>query len=334
MNTGHKDSGTRVLVIKLSSLGDLFHAIPAVHNLRVGLDASIDWVTQPAYVEVVKCFTDVDRVIRFPRDGFFSQFATFAGQLRRHEYDYVVDLQGLLKSGIVARMARGKRRIGPSFHREGSSMFYSEIAGECNKARHAVEENLDIIRHLGLDMLDVEFPVEFPNRNMDVLSKRVAMIPSSRWQTKNWPAESFAAVGRILRERAAVHLFLFGSAADESCCAQITDTAGGECENLAGKTSLVEMGSYLSKMDLVISNDSGPLHMAAAIGTPVLAMYGPTDPRRTGPHGDLHRVISAPVSCRPCFDRTCKQGAAQCMADISVEAVAEAALEMLGCGSA
>jgi ADP-heptose:LPS heptosyltransferase len=100
--------------------------------------------------------------------------------------------------------------------------------------------------------------------------------------------------------------------------------------NLAGKTSLVEMGSYLAAMDLLIANDSGPVHMAAAVGTPSLVLFGPTCPERTGPYGDDHRVVrSGPLECRPCYMRDCPPGHHRCMADISADQVTTAALEML-----
>ena len=149
MNESTKSDKPRVLVVKLSALGDLFHSLPAVHNLKVGLGAEIDWVTQKEYVDLVRCFTDVDRVIPFYRKAFFTNLKLFLEELRTRDYDYVIDLQGLLKSAIVARLARGKERIGPSFHREGSHLFYSAVAGEPARNRHAVEENLDIVRHLG-----------------------------------------------------------------------------------------------------------------------------------------------------------------------------------------
>ena len=123
----------QILIVKLSSLGDLFHALPAVHNLKVGLDATVDWVVQSEYADLVRCFSDVDRVIALDRSALVDNWVPFRDALREREYDLIVDLQGLLKSALTARFARGCKRIGPSFHREGSRLLYHAVAGRCNK---------------------------------------------------------------------------------------------------------------------------------------------------------------------------------------------------------
>jgi ADP-heptose:LPS heptosyltransferase len=158
VENGNSIPESKVLVVKMSSLGDLFHALPAVRCLKRGLNATVDWVTQPEYVELVGSFADVRKVIAFPRRGFFSGMKAFAAALRRERYDYVVDLQGLLKSAVVVALARGGRRIGPSFSREGASLFYDAVAGVRNKERHAVEEAMEVVRQLNLPVLAPEFP--------------------------------------------------------------------------------------------------------------------------------------------------------------------------------
>ena len=143
-----KPERKRILVIKLSSLGDIFHAIPTVHNLQAALDAEVDWVTQPEYVDLVKSFPMVSAVIPFPRRNFWTCAGGLVRAVRAKHYDYVIDLQGLIKSAIVAQVARGGKKIGPSFQREGSRFLYDEIAGRRNKDRHAVDEYLDRRIHL------------------------------------------------------------------------------------------------------------------------------------------------------------------------------------------
>lgn len=323
----------RILVIKLSSFGDIFHALPAVNNLKLSLGAEIDWVTQPEYVELVGCFPVVSRVIAFPRRSFWRRGPAFATALRAERYDYIVDLQGLLKSALVARLARGNRRIGPSFHREGAGCFYDEVAGARNKERHAVEENLDIVRHLGLPLVPVAFPVTFPPVAVEARHPRIAIIPLSRRENKNWPLSHFAEAARQLRAIDNTSIFLFGSSDDHAACERIRSdlmsSPGRDVINLAGKTRLVEMGGWFREMDLVIVNDSGPLHMAAALGVPVVTLFGPTDPRRTGPYGEGHAVCTSGVACRPCFAKVCRQPSLACMDQISVSAVVEAARRVL-----
>ncbi len=319
----------KILVIKLSSLGDLFCALPVVHNLKVALNAQIDWVTQDEYVELVKCFTPVDRVIPFHRKAFFSGLLAFIQDLRTFEYDYIVDLQGLLKSAVVARLARGKWRIGPSFSREGACLFYDAEAGKRNKNRHAVEESLDVVRFLKREVIEPEFPTKFPAVKLEGKRPRVAILPGSRWQTKTWPTGRFAQVAKRLADEKNASIFLLGGSADIEICKQIHGAIGGNTVNMAGKTSLPEMGGILKQMDLVISNDSGPAHMAAAARTPVLVMFGPTDPARTGPYGVGHRVIKTMLPCQPCFSRACRYDSVKCMDELTVDTVCAAALDML-----
>ncbi len=320
----------RVLVIKLSSLGDLFHALPAVHNIKIGTNATIDWVVQSEYADVVRCFEDVERVIPFPRRSFFRDFASFRRDLRAVEYDFVVDLQGLMKSAAVGAMARSKRRIGPSFHREGSRMFYTEVAGQLNKNRHAVEETLDVVRHLDLELLSPTFPISFPLKKFDHPRPFIAVMPESRWKTKNWSVEYFVDSLKALEAKVGGTVFLAGAPEDRAACEQISEALGGTGIVLAGETSLVDLGSLLSRMDLVISNDSGPMHIAAAVGTPALALFGPTDPRRTGPYGGNCRTLKMQFPCQPCFSRECSMGDQRCMRDMPPAMVVDTALEMLG----
>ena len=319
----------RILIVKLSSLGDLFHALPAVHNLKVGLKADVEWVVQSEYVPLVKCFSDVDRVIPFHRNAVFSNWGAFIRNLRQEKYDYVLDLQGLLKSAVVGRLARGGRRIGPSFHREGARLFYDAVAGARDKNRHAVEECLDVVRHLGLPVLRPEFPVTFPVKAVTAERPRVALLPASRWFTKNWPTSCFSDVAVRLKNERGVSLFILGGPDDMAVCAEFERRLGGRAVNMAGKFSLPETGGLLKEMDLLIANDSGPVHMAAAVGTPTLVVFGPTDPLRTGPYGDRHRIASVSLPCQPCFSRACHRGDVACLTGVTPERVTAMALEML-----
>ena len=326
-------AGRRILVVKLSSLGDLFHALPAVHRLKTELGATVDWVTQNEYAELVECFTDVDRVIRFPRRGFGAGWKSFWRDLRQENYAGVVDLQGLLKSAGVAWLARSGYRLGPSFHREGASCFYAEVAGPANRNRHAVEECLDTVRWLGLEAAPVEFPVRFPQVPVGTDRPRVALVPVSRWPSKNWPLAEYGRLARQLQDRLGAAIYLMGGPGSEetaACGTIAAQLAPGRVMNLAGRTRLVEMGGWLQAMDLVIGNDSGPMHMAAAAGTPVLALFGPTDPVRSGPYGAGHRVLQPPEGvCRGCRQKICRRNDGACLAAVTVERVMEAAESML-----
>jgi ADP-heptose:LPS heptosyltransferase len=261
-------------------------------------------------------------------------------------YDLIIDFQGLLKSAWVARLARGARRIGPSFHREGARLLYSAVAGPRNKQRHAVEENLDVVRFLQLPLGAPKFPAAFPLRLVGEPAPRVALVPFSRWPSKNWPPAAFVEVGRELQEQLNATLFILGSETETVGCARITaelsagggslaglgPAAGGgkgRVINLAGQTGLPQLGGVLQAMNLVIANDSGPMHLAVAAGTPVLAIFGPTDPLRTGPYGSKHRVIAGKLKCQPCFAGKCRFQDEACLRAVTPKMVVAAAMEML-----
>jgi lipopolysaccharide heptosyltransferase II len=254
--------------------------------------------------------------------------------MRGLRYDLVIDLQGLLKSALVSKLVKAGRVIGPSFHREGSHLLYDRVAGTCDRNRHAVEEAMDVVRFLGLPVPPVEFPVVFPAVEMLTGRPRVAVVPSSRRENKNWPVEFYAEVAHRLMHQDSASIYLMGGRSDRETCATLqhaleAGNTSSRVVNLAGRTTLVEMGGWLKGMDVVLANDSGPMHMAVAIKIPVVAMFGPTDPVRTGPYGAGNRVVTVAMDCQPCFKRTCPLEGIDCMRAITQEAVYGAVKELL-----
>ena len=321
----------RVLVVKLSSLGDALHALPAVAELKAQLGAEVHWAVQPAFAALVRRFACVDEVLEVPRPSDLAGFLRALRALRTRRYDLVVDLQGLMKSALVARAARAPRRIGPSFAREGSRLFYHELAGHRDKSRHAVEECLDIVRHLGLAMpAEPRFPLDVPAIDLDALAPlpgggpRIAVAPASRWASKNWPEAHFAAFVRLAVERHAARVYLVGGGGDAPLAERIVAAAGVPAANLCGRLSLAESLGALARCEALLTNDSGPMHMAAALGVRCVALFGPTLPGRTGPYGARHVVLRV-EGCPPCHRRICPKGTKACLHAIT-PAMAEAAV--------
>ncbi len=283
----------KILIVKTSSLGDLFHAVPTVHLLKQAFDAEINWVVNTEYTGLVECFTDVRKVIPFPRKGLIKNMGVFKEVLQQETYDLVIDLQGLLKSAFVCRMAKrskGAKILGPSFQREGAHFLYSAVVGRKDKNRHAVNENLDVLRYLDKSDGPVEFPITFPAVDFPCLDQHpvVVFAPCSRHAAKNWPAKRFVELGEKLNAQ----IILVGAPDDLETCTWIENKLPeGAATNLCGKTSLLELGGVLQSADLVVTVDSGPMHMASAAGTPCLAIFGPTDPLRVGPFGEQHRIL-------------------------------------------
>lgn len=341
-------AGGRMLVVKLSSLGDVLHALPAVSELARAGGMTVDWAVQPACADLVSAFSCVDRVIEIPRPS--SPLAWFRAlrRLRREAgpYDLVVDFQGLLKSAVVARAARrvpGALLLGPSFAREGSRFFYGALAGRRDKNRHAVDECFDAARFLGVAVPEVPaFPLRLPPVPDDVAAELglvpepetaqfagplVAFAPYSRWKSKNWPEDSFAAAISLVANRLKGRIALLGGPGDRDGAARIAATAAVPCVNLCGRLSILQSAAVLRRCAALVTNDSGPMHLAAAVGTPCVAPFGPTSAKRTGPCGARHRVLRAPeaVCARaPCRRRVCPRGDMACMTAVSPQEVAVA----------
>lgn len=300
----------RALVVKLSSLGDIFHPLPAVRALKEHLGLQIDWITQSEYRDLVGCFSDVDEVLVYPRRAALRSAHEWITQLRERRYDYVFDFQGLLKSALVTRLARTRQRIGPTYAREGARWAYqARPAAKGNERRHAVDEALDIARHFEAPIFEhPTFPVAFPALNLSGDGPHVGFVSRSRWPTKNIQPALFEELIPLIQERWGGTAHLLGSPADKTESEQLVQSLAAKytVTNHCGATNLVELGSIIQSLDLLVTVDSGPMHMAAALDVPVLALFGPTDPRRTGPFGRrIHVVQRSDLTCVPCHSRQC-----------------------------
>ena len=343
--------GPEVLIIKMSSLGDIVHALPVAHSLKAGLKAKVSWVVNSSYAEILKHSPDVDEIIRFHKERPLISLPRFLIELLKSRYDLVIDLMGLFKSGLIARLARGRRLIGPSYTREFSHIFYPEFPGSAvhsplgriggpRRRIHAVDENLEVIRHLGLEERR-SFNLIFPPRPLPAAEGRrvVVLVPEARWPTKRWPYENFLRLGEMLAGRDILTL-LVGSSPPSSEARRLEAGKAGGVQppslpasqpryviDLRGKTGLEELGAILKRADLVIGADTGPVHLASALGTKVIALMGPTDPMRTGPYGEGHRVMRRELPCSPCYLRSCPDNI--CLKGITPEEVLGEALKVL-----
>lgn len=330
----------RILIVKLSSLGDIAHALPAVRVLKARTGATLDWVVQPEYAALIRACPLVERVIEFPRHHFWRDGFAFRRELRREPYDLVVDMQGLMKSAVAARMARAAWRVGPAWAREGAPWLYHARPERLpGPRRHAAAELLDLVDTLAppppadappeppLPPLEFAFsPVDLGDRP----GPHVVFAPFSRWTTKDWPLENFAALGRRLAEEMGVSIRIVGGPADAAKGNELSMQIGDAARNMCGHTNLPGLCAELQSADLVVGVDSGPLHWADALGTPLVAIYGATDPARTGPWNQPDSVVTcAELSCRPCHSRTCRRGDVACLRTLEVEPVLQAAMARL-----
>lgn len=327
----------KILILKPSSLGDVVQALPVLRLLKLRFpQAEIYWWLEGGLTSLLEGDPDLAGIIRFERARWKSPrhwgeaFASLR-ELRAHRFDWIIDLQSLLRSGAAAWLANGGFTVGLDDAREGARGFYDLIVPRASYATHAVDWYLAVLRAL-------EVPVHgnfqwLPRRDsiaavveekwQPEATRWIALQPGARWDNKRWPAESFAEfVRRCTRAFPDVRFAIIGGAADRELGHEIAQAAPERCLDLTGRTSLAEMVEWLRRCEVLVTNDTGPMHVAAALGRPVVALLGPTDPRRTGPYGQLQNVIQLPLPCVPCMKPTCHyEKPLECLRGIAPELI-------------
>ena len=340
-----------ILIVKLSAIGDVIHTLPSLAALReLYPEAHITWVVEEAAAGLVNNHPLLNAVlisrrkswIKYLRKGEFSrplrEMRAFLRELRKRPYDLVIDFHGLLKSALIVLLSGGKRKLGYDSMQELSGLFYNEkIPEDMNK--HAVDRYLDFPRHLGAKIAKAQFILPSDNaaqaRIQSLLEKYhlenkkfIAVNPVAYWETKLWDDEKFARLADLIKAKLDIEVVFTGS--EKESIEKITARMQDKAVNLAGETTLPQLAYLYQKALLLVTTDSGPMHLAAAVGTPVVALFGPTNPQRTGPYGEGHTVIRADLPCSPCLRKECPN--TKCMQDILPEhvmAVIEGKLEGL-----
>lgn len=325
---------SRILIVKLSSLGDVIHSLPVAGAVRRRFpDAEISWLVGPASASVVGMCRHVDRVVVW-EPGRRSRLA-LASDLRGVHARVALDMQGLLRTAGLAWLSGARWRIGFRSFQEGGFVLCNLRVVPPRTDIHAVDAYREFGRRLGADDGSPDFGLAVPRwaqRRAAALvpagrgGRRIALLPGTRWPTKKWPARHFAALARDLDELGAQSVVL-GDRDDRLDGSTIASAAPHSAVDLTGRTSLVESAAVIAHCDLAVGNDSGSMHLAAALGTPVVALFGPTDPVRTGPYGAGHAVLEAPVPCVRCRRRRCRF---PCMEKLRPEIVLQAVRTRLG----
>ena len=336
-----------ILIVKLSAIGDVIHTLPALNAIRKQYPrAHITWLVEEAAADLIQAHAALNRVLISKRKewvkGLFgshwhknaSAIQQFVRTLRDTEYDIIIDFQGLFKSGILVGLARGKRKVGfdrGMDHMECSYLFYNEKVKPVDMEIHALTRGLMLIESIGVHSRDVHYhlPVTAKDRvkTADLLDRQgigedtlfVAINPMAKWSTKLWGNAKFARLASQIRADLKAEVVFTGSTKDRLEIAEIESHMGGGAVNLAGKTTLKMLAALYQKAACVITADTGPMHLAAAVEAPLVAIFGPTAPWRIGPFGEGHRVLREGLDCSPCFKRHCR--GMDCMKQISVAAV-------------
>lgn len=334
----------KFLILKPSSLGDIVQAMPVLRLIKQQHpESKVFWWVDSGLTGLFEEDPDVDGLIPFHRDSWFRpsgwrRFYHDIRWIRNMRFDWVVDLQALARSGSLAWIANGAVTVGLDDPREGARGLYDIIVPRSRIQPHAVDWYFDAAKAMGISRQDFTW---IPIRKTAAASIRskwpveacrwVLLQPGARWMNKRWPAESFAAVVRQLASKnSRIRFAVLGSAQDKPLAKVISDAAPDRCLNLAGTLPLPEMIEWIRACDLMISNDTGPMHVAAALKKPVVAIFGPTDPARTGPYGQLDRALRVRLPCSPCFDNHCASAKPlECLHAVTPQMVVSQAQQIL-----
>lgn len=338
-----------ILVIKLRYIGDVLLATPVLRALRERFpSAHLTTAVNRGTEDVLKWNDDVTDIMTIDRRRLGAELALLL-EIRRRRFDCVIDLTDADRSAILTRASGAPVRIGFNAELRWRGALYTAVV-DAPPGLHRVERDLQALRPLGLEpktkSLVLKTGVEDEAAAQKVLTELgvatadgtiprplVMMHPGARYWFKAWPAERFAAVADRVGEAYGCRVLIGGGREEQETAAAIIRHASSAPISLVGRVSLLEFAAILKRCVLFIGNDNGAMHMAAALGVPVVGLFGPSDPAEWGPRGGRAMVLYKHLDCRACFHPTCRRGEENCMKQISVEEVCAAAEKCLARGS-
>jgi 3-deoxy-D-manno-octulosonic-acid transferase/heptosyltransferase-1 len=342
-----------ILIVKLSALGDVVHTLPALNVLRRAYPhAHITWLVEAAAADIIRDHPALDTTIVSRRKKWIrdihegewlrtiKDIGAFVRTLRNTRYDMVIDFQGLFKSGMLVALCKGNRKIGYDQTREESYRFLTERIPPFDLDQHAILRYLNLLKASGIaNNNDITFRIPVKNNKRQrayLLLKQnqwhegnrfIAINPMAKWNTKLWIPQKFAVLADQIIQEHNISVVFTGSQEDQKAIQEITSLMQEKGIDLSGKTDLLTLAALYEKAEALISTDTGPMHVAAAMGTPVIALFGPTAPWRTGPFGSGHTIIQKGIPCSPCFKKKCAH--LDCMNEIEVAEVLSAVSKVI-----
>jgi heptosyltransferase I len=333
-------SPRKILIIKPSAIGDVVHTLPILKLVRTQFPkAHITWLVTPQCASLLEEHPLLDEVLLFERRRFGAGWRDpkaaagiirFARDLRAKQFDLVLDLQGLFRSGWMAWQTGAPIRVGFANAREFAWAFYTHRVPIATMEQHAIERYLTLAETIGCPRGPVDFTFNTDDATRQSVTAMLSgienfavLLPGTNWETKRWPVEKFAAMAKSLRERFSLKIITVGGPDDVQLSTQIPADL-----DLTAKTTLRQLVALLEKSSLVVANDSGPMHIASALGKPLVVPFGPTNPIRTGPYARPDSVIRLDIPCSPCYSRRCSHQS--CLKMLEVEPVTELALQQVG----
>lgn len=336
---------TRILIVRLSALGDIVHAIPVLAAItRQWPGAKVDWLVEDAYAPILSLVSGLHRrvIVRGLASAETEGAIAFGGvtgyaravlHLRAQRYDAALDLQGLIKSAVWARVSGAARVVGfarAHLREPLAAGFYTETVVP-REAPHVIQKNLSILQALAVEAGPLDLPLA-PVADAATVGaiassggprSYIVLNPGAAWPNKRWPAERFGALAASLFTRTGLRSLVTWGPSERDLAAAVCRASGGAARP-APPTSVADLAVLMRDAALVVSGDTGPLHIAAAVGTPLVGLYGPTRPERNGPWDADDVVISRADDCVCHHKRQCLRGA-PCIDGIAVDDVAAAA---------
>ena len=331
----------RILVIKLRYVGDVLLATPVLSRLRESFPkAHLAMLVNPGTEDVVRDHPALDEMLVLARGGLIRQWR-FVQDLRRRRFDLVIDLTDGDRSALLSWLCGAPVRLGYNSEGRWRGVLYTQVVAADRFSMHTVRYHLKSLEGLGLagpppaPILTVapearqEADRLLREAGVDEARPFVCLHPGARWWFKAWPAERYAALADLLQIEAPAQALFLGGDQERSIERRIADGMKTPFRSLIGKTSLRTLAAVLERAALMVSNDNGPMHMAAALGVPVIGLFGPSDPAVWGPWGDGHRTFYKGLDCRACFHPDCFRGEQNCMRQIKLEEVWNAVSQTL-----
>ncbi len=328
---------TNILIVKLSAIGDVVHALPVSYAVKKCFpEARVTWVVEKPSYDLLTNNPYIDEIIVFDKPGFKSlrglwrQAPAFVRLLRSRRFDVALDLQAIFKGAAIAYFSGAPLRLVYCDTRELSHVLSRRVCGE-NRKGHVVERYLDVVRALGCTVDEVVFPLVITEgeeaaalaiacqAGLDTSQPYVLLSPGANWPNKRWPTDFFAGLAAKL-DAAGLIPVLTGGPGDARLAAEIQAAARIPLVDLTGKTSLKQLAYLIKQGRTFVGGDTGPMHLAAALATPVVALHGPTDTIRNGPYGSGNKALVTARDCAGCWRRQCPQGL-DCLEGITVDEV-------------
>jgi lipopolysaccharide heptosyltransferase II len=330
-----------ILIILMGSLGDVVRGLSLVSHIKNHLPESrVTWLVEPKWTELVGFHPQIDRMIVFNRHMGVQALWNLYKHLAQEHFDITLDLQRHLKSGFFSLLSRAKRRVG--FNRRNAKefnwLFNNEQIDYFSDELPKLHHYLKFTEYLGLpEPASLEFGFSSldskalaPSIVTEISDPFIAVVMGSSWESKDWLFEGYCGLVKNILSSGKRKVVLLGDRSKVIPALRLSEKIGSsELINLVGKTSLLELVAVLKAAAVGVGPDSGPGHLAAAVGTPYVSLFGPTSPSRTAPYGSEHLVIQSEVACAPCYKKECPGLDRLCMRLLSVEAVQEKVSEAL-----